>query len=319
MPRISILLPFKNASSFLDETLMSIRCQSDEDWELLAVDDASADDSVSIVSRHGQEDQRIRLFKNPGTGILPALQKSLDEAKGMYVTRMDADDLMPVDRLKMMKQALDQNLPKTIITGQVRYFSDQPVSPGYLTYESWLNEVNTHGKQWQNIYRECVVASPNWMMSADDLRSTGGFSNLQYPEDYHLVFKWYEHDFHIHTLPAVTLFWREHPGRLSRNSPDYHQQAFFSLKIREFIRLDLGEGPLVIWGNRNQKTRLTNRLLKLLGIPYLYLDMDNHHRIEGMGRIKLLIAVYPDKNQREHMEKYLSDLELKEGQHWWYL
>ena len=121
----------------------------------------------------------------------------------------------------------------------VKYFGEKPISEGYLKYENWINEINLTGKQWQQVYRECVIASPNWMVRKSDLDNIGGFNDLIYPEDYHLVFKWYQNRFDIHTIPEVTLYWREHPERTSRNSEYYAQKSFFNLKIHQFIKNDL--------------------------------------------------------------------------------
>ena len=53
---------------------------------------------------------------------------------------MDADDLMPEFKLEQMLQVLLQG-EKQIVTGKVRYFSPtEPISPGYLAYERWLND-----------------------------------------------------------------------------------------------------------------------------------------------------------------------------------
>src|SRR5690606_4549742 len=138
--RVSIIMPLKNASQWVEETIQSILKQTHEDWELIVVDDHSEDHSIEIVSNYVHQDNRIQLFKNASKGIIPALQLAFEKASGTYITRMDADDIMPVNRLKLMVEQL-QNLPdKAIVTGKVKYFSDTAVSPGYLKYEQWLNE-----------------------------------------------------------------------------------------------------------------------------------------------------------------------------------
>jgi hypothetical protein len=143
---------------------------------------------------------------------------------------MDADDIMPANKLLHFVQAL-QTEETDIVTGKVRYFATNgEVSPGYLSYEEWLNTRVDQSDFYDQIYRECTVSSANWLMRKVDLLNCGGFQGLNYPEDYDLLFRWYQHGFKIKGLDEVTHLWREHPERTSRNSADYAQDRFFRTK-----------------------------------------------------------------------------------------
>lgn len=318
MGLISIIMPVKNAAPFLEDCLKSIRNQSHIHWELVAIDDHSKDASLQILQEYATKDSRISFYQNPETGIISALQKALKESSGTYITRMDADDKMPDQRLARMEGELSQSGPRTIITGLVNYFSDGMVSSGYRTYEQWINEINLSGNQWNHIYRECVIASPNWMVRRDELLQIGGFDDLVYPEDYALVFMWYRNAFRIQTIPEVTLFWREHPQRTSRTSEHYDQRSFFRLKIREFIAQDYASGPLVIWGN-NRKTQLIKKILKSLEISWTQMDVSNYKDLAGISNPQVLIAVYPPATQRKKISEYLKSIGLEVGRNYWYV
>ena len=71
---VSIIMPFKNTWTFLTECLHSIRNQEYTEWELLAVDDHSTDGSYKLLIHFAEMDTRIRVFKNKGKGIIPALR-----------------------------------------------------------------------------------------------------------------------------------------------------------------------------------------------------------------------------------------------------
>ena len=64
MPGISIVMPFRNAAATLPEALVSVRAQTFTDWELLAVDDRSTDDSAAVVREFAAGDQRVHLLEN---------------------------------------------------------------------------------------------------------------------------------------------------------------------------------------------------------------------------------------------------------------
>ena len=163
-----------------------------------------------------------------------------------------------------------------------------------------------------------MIASPNWLTRKEDLVNIGGFKDLIYPEDYHLVLKWYQHEFTIAVIPETTLFWREHPQRTSRNSDNYGQKAFFELKINAFIEQDFKSDNLVIWGD-NEKTKLTDQILRKQKIPFIHLKKSTFNEIEKISQPQLLVGVYPMPKERMKLENYLQQLHLYEGIHWWYL
>lgn len=315
---ISIITPIKNADRWIDDCYRSIQQQSYSNWEWIVVNDHSSDNTATIITEYASRDHRVRPIENDGKGIISALQKALANAKGEYVTRMDADDLMPPKRLEKMFGAMQGAPANTLITGLVKYFDQETVSQGYQMYEEWLNEINLRGNQWSQVYRECVIASPNWLMRKMELDSIGGFSGLSYPEDYDLVFQLYKHNFQIEVIPEITLYWREHPDRTSRNSPNYQQEAFFELKVRRFLAIDYHDGPLIVWGN-NVKSRLSMDLLKQHGLVPIQQDLQNYRLIENIKSPQLLIAVYPESTEREKITSYLNSISMIEGRDWWWL
>lgn len=88
---ISVCIPVYNASRYLCECIDSILSQSFVNFELLVVDDGSTDDSVEIIRSYS--DSRIRLIENKHDYI-GSLNLLLQEARGKYIARMDADDVM---------------------------------------------------------------------------------------------------------------------------------------------------------------------------------------------------------------------------------
>jgi len=311
-------MPYKNAAEWISECLISIQNQSFENWEVIGVNDSSTDESEYIFLEFQKNDLRLKTFQNPGKGIISALNFGFHQSKGKYVSRMDADDLMPEKRLEQMRNLLLDFPEKTVVTGLVQYFSDQPISAGYQSYESWINDINLRGIQHQNIYRECVIASPNWLTSREVIDSIGGFENLNYPEDYDLVLKWYDQGLNFKVVPEVTLFWREHPKRTSRNSENYTQEAFFDLKINAFLQFDYRQNQLIIWG-KNPKSRLISKILEAGGIPFENHDLKDFRKAEKIQRPQILLAIYPSEKERKLIQNFLLSLDLQEGKDWWWV
>ncbi len=292
MSLISILTPYRNASNYILETGLSILAQSHTNWEWILVNDHSIENESEVIAGL-LNDPRISLVENDGKGIIDALCTGFAQANGEYITRMDADDVMPDFKLEQMLQTL-QNEKIHIVTGKVNYFSETGViSSGYLSYENWLNERVNAQDFYHHIYRECTLASGNWMMNKSDLEQCGGFTGLNYPEDYDLLFRWYESGYSIKGLDLVTHLWRDHDLRTSKTSSDYQQKAFFSLKINRFIALDWDSKQQLIVNGTGQKGRLTAKLLIELNVSFIWVSHEPEkfpdgifgHPLAGMNEI----------------------------------
>ncbi len=248
-PLISILTPFKNTAQFLPDCLNSIIGQTYQNWELIIVDDHSTDDSYNVVKGFQEIDSRIKLFTNDGVGIIDALRFAYSHSKGGYITRMDSDDIMDPEKLEVLLKNLTTFGRKHIALGLVKYFRLDGINEGYYKYEKWLNELTENGNNYSEIYKECVIPSPCWMIHRDDLETCGAFKPNLYPEDYDLTFRMYK--FKIKCIPCKKLlhYWRDYDSRTSRTSHYYTQNYFLDIKIKYFLELDHDSSrPLTVWG-----------------------------------------------------------------------
>jgi len=305
---ISILMPVRNEAKYLRACLDSIRQQTYQDWQLIVVDDHSKDETTVIIEEYAIKDQRILWSTNEGTGILPALQQAFVHSTGAFITRMDGDDLMPSSKLAVLLDLLKDAPLRTIATGKVRYFSESAVSNGYLRYEEWINERCEMNDHWKWVYRECVIASPNWLCRREDIIEIGEFTSQKYPEDYNMVLKWYEQGFQVNCSKEISHLWREHAERTSRNSPIYDQYSFFQLKISYLLKEFKSEQFLIL--GLGQKAKLCQEILKLNTRNFDRLDKlemflePNLLQITAANTI-ILVAVYPEKTERINLQEIL--------------
>lgn len=286
MPKVSILTPFKNAEKYILATAESILAQTETDWEWILVNDHSEQNEEEILSDL-LSDNRIQVLKNKGKGIIDALNSAFEQATGKYCTRMDADDLMAENKLKHFSEFLDQSNSKTIVTGKVRYFSEEyEVSEAFRKYESWLNHQVEKNDFYSEIYRECTLASGNWMMYTETLHSIGGFNQLKYPEDYDLLFRWYENKLSIKGIDEVTHLWREHSKRTSRTHTHYAQEAFFELKVKRLLDLDWN-GEQILLNGTGQKGRLTSKILIEQSVSFRWFSHEAEKFLKGIYGINI--------------------------------
>lgn len=275
---VSILIPFKNTKPYLVECLDSVLNQSYPHWELIIVDDHSTDHSYDIVYAYAEKDKRITLLKNDGHGIIAALQLAFLKSSGDFITRMDSDDIMHTEKLQLMVTDLKIHGKKHIALGLVKYFSANGIGDGYAKYESWLNTLTTQGNNYSEIYKECVIPSPCWMIHREDFLNCEAFTPNRYPEDYDLAFRFYKH--HIKCIPSDTIlhYWRDYSTRASRTDDHYAENHFLELKVDYFLALNYDElRPLTIWG-AGQKGKKVARLLKQKEINFIWI-CDNPKKI----------------------------------------
>lgn len=92
MKKVSIVMPVYNCEDYLKESLDSVLHQTLQEWELLCVDDGSADKSLEILKQYQSKDNRIRVYSQPNQGAGVARNLGLQHAQGEYIAFLDADD-----------------------------------------------------------------------------------------------------------------------------------------------------------------------------------------------------------------------------------
>lgn len=310
-PLVSIFIPFKNTEAYLTECLQSIKEQDYGNWEVLAVDDHSADGSYKIAELFAVRDYRFRVLKNNGTGIIPALRTAYASSSGRFVTRMDSDDIMTPDRLRHMVEALEGTGEGHLAVGKVKYFSIRGISKGYEQYEDWLNALTEKGDNYAGIYKECPVPSPCWMAYRTDFESCGGFREDRYPEDYDLCFRFYRAQLKVIPCNKVLHYWRDYDHRTSRTSEHYAQNYFLDIKLHYFLLLDRDpERPLAVWGAGNKGKAIAKSLADK-GLPFnwlcdnpkkigknIYGKAPEHYRkLDDLGNAQSIVTVANRKSQ----------------------
>jgi len=246
---ISIVMPAKNAAPYLADCLDSIINQTDLNWELIVTNDHSTDDTVLILEKYAKKDSRIKVLHNKGKGIIEALRLAYAHTVGNFITRMDADDLMASDKLESMKAQLMEYGIGHIALGQVNYFSENKLGDGYKKYETWLNTLIGSADNWKDLYKECVIPSPCWMVYRYDFEKANAFYSEYWPEDYDLCFRFYQAGLKPIASNKVLHYWRDYDDRTSRNDPHYSDNRFLDLKCHYFVKLGLSQKKnLVLWG-----------------------------------------------------------------------
>lgn len=119
---ISIVMPTYNAGKYIRETVDSIICQSFADFECIIIDDGSTDSTCDIICSY--DDERIVLIENRHD-FIGSLNIGLETARGKYIARTDADDIMHPDRLKIQHTIMETEPSITVCSTWMRQFGEK--------------------------------------------------------------------------------------------------------------------------------------------------------------------------------------------------
>ncbi|MDJ0806633.1 MAG: glycosyltransferase [Gammaproteobacteria bacterium] len=276
-PKLSILLPYKNAADTLDECLTSIAQQTLQAYELLAIDDHSTDQSYACVAARARTDPRIRHLLNPGQGIVAALNFGLTQSCTPFIVRMDADDRMLPERLQKQYECLRDDPHLSLLGTQVRAFARGRIEDGFNEYLAWQNQCLEHQDIIRDIYVESPFAHPSLAFRRDPVIEIGGYRDGTFPEDYDLWLRLYQTGHLMKKIPEVLLEWRDSRTRTSRTDPRCSRQAFDRIRAHYLARDPLlldRKNNLVVWG-AGRKSRKRCELLLVQGFETkAWIDID---------------------------------------------
>nr|WP_315126152.1 glycosyltransferase family 2 protein [uncultured Capnocytophaga sp.] len=158
---VTIGLPFYNAEKYLALTIESVLQQTYTDWELLLLDDGSTDNSLSIAQSYAQKDSRIKVISDGKNKNLAARLNELPSlAQGLYLARMDADDIMHSARIERQLAVLGTH-PEIDVLGTNAYIiNDENAVIGTrypLTPENTLTRV-------KSFIHPTIIAKKQWFL-----------------------------------------------------------------------------------------------------------------------------------------------------------
>lgn len=247
-PRVSTVLPVYNGAETIARAVMSIQSQGMKDWELIVVDDGSVDESAALVSELAESDGRITLLRRPHRGLVSTLMEGCALARGVFIARMDADDVSHPERFARQLAWFDEH-PEGALCGTQVHMAGARIGTGRRRYEAWLNGNTTHDAILRECFVECPIAHPTFMMRRQAFEAIGGYRVFDGPEDYDLVMRFLHGGFDVGNVASPLLEWHESSRRLSMTSARYSEASFRRFK-RDWLNRSriTGGRPLYQWG-----------------------------------------------------------------------
>ncbi|NDW09238.1 glycosyltransferase family 2 protein [Dysgonomonas sp. 520] len=174
-PLVSVLMPCYNAEAFVEEALLSILNQTYRNLEVIAINDCSKDNTLGVLEKIAAKDSRVKIFNNDtNLKLIETLNKGIDLCSGIYIARMDADDISLPERIEKEVSFLEQNADYDIVSTNFSTFRT-----GKKKLYPHVNPSKFEDIQAFTLFKSCVC-HPAVMIR----KSMFSRFNLRFEEDY---------------------------------------------------------------------------------------------------------------------------------------
>lgn len=269
---ISVIIPCYNAELYLKEALCSITNQSYKELEIIILNDGSSDKTLSILEESAKKDNRIKLINNhENIGLIKTLNKGIKQAKGVYIARMDADDISNLNRIELQKQFLEDNCLDLVSSG---FTIINPM--GKTIGKSFLKSTQPNSCLFQSFFSN-PIAHPLLLAKSEVLKSNFyGGENTKHSEDFELWNRLALKGYKIGNMKSDLLKYRKSESSISNKFEELqiHNHNIISKKnIERFFGFKISDRVISVINNR---ITVKNRFLDLFKAHFFLKKMALH-------------------------------------------
>ncbi len=212
---VSIIMPTYNASKYIEDAIESVLSQTYTNWELIAVDDGSTDDSYKKLISFSNIDKRIKVYRNKeNLGVGKTSNFAISKAKGKYITRFDSDDVMPEYRLEKQVDYLNKNKNVVLVGGQVETIDTRGRKIGDKVFPIKSKDI------YDGFFTFMTVQQGASMINISKLPKDFVWyeDKARTAEEVDLFFRMFKYG-KFSNLPETTLYYRQYKGSTSLKDP----------------------------------------------------------------------------------------------------
>lgn len=238
MPALSVIMPVYNTERFVAQTTESVLAQTFPDFELIAIDDGSADRSREILDGFAKRDARVRVVSRGNKGLVATLNEGLSLARSPLIARIDADDLCDPRRFELQTRALGEN-PNLVAVGSCAAAIDEDGN----RLGDYSTPLTHEAIEASHLRGDSAIHHPSVMFRADIVRDLGGYRELVPCEDFDLWLRLGEVG-RLANLPERLITKRLFAGSIVATTLDKRQRVLERIMAEAWQRRRLpGEPP----------------------------------------------------------------------------
>ncbi len=209
-PALSVVLPVYNAANFLEAALNSVLSQDFRDFECIAINDGSTDQSGLILDQYQKRDARMHVLHQDNAGLVETLNRGIAASRAPLIARMDADDICLPGRFAAQMQHFRGRNDLAALGGQIQLINEQGDLLRTVDYPA-------SGKELEALL--CMgspVAHPAVMLRKAAVQKVGLYrKTFRHVEDYDLWLRLYEAGYAIENLKVPLIGYRQHGKKVS--------------------------------------------------------------------------------------------------------
>ena len=226
---VSVVIPAFNAESTIEETVASVLRQTWPDFEVVVVDDGSADRTAERVQAIADRDQRVRLYRQENRGVAEARNRAVRESRGDWIAPLDSDDIYHPEALAEYVRCAASGSDRLAVVYCWSIDIDERGSP-----MGRISAASVRGDVFATILCHNFLGNGSCtMIRRTALEHAGGYDPA-FPgtEDWLVCLRLAE-DFEFAPVPRVLVGYRQGARSLSRN---YEAAAVRQAAILEGVR-----------------------------------------------------------------------------------
>lgn len=155
--KVSIIIPVYNAEKFIGKTMESVLNQTYKNWEMLIFNDKSKDDSLKIIKKYSEKDERIKVIDSKeNVGVVTARNKLTEIATGEFIAFLDADDYWREEKLEKQIKFMKEQNALISCTEYTRVTEDEKEINDII-----IKEIITYEDMLKNNYLGCLTVIYN--------------------------------------------------------------------------------------------------------------------------------------------------------------
>src|SRR5581483_3605113 len=209
-PKVTVYVSCHNYGRYLSQALESVAAQTLADWELILIDDGSADDTRKVAEEFAARfSDRVKLIHHETPkGLRGCANDALDAARGDYIMRLDADDFLDENALLVMTHFLDSHPELGLVYPNFTYVDEH----GSVLGTEYRKKIGTEAK-----LLDLAPHGACTMVRKRALKSIGGYDEQYDAQDGQELWLKILHRFGVGNVTTPLFYYRQHDSSLSRD------------------------------------------------------------------------------------------------------
>ena len=231
---VTAIVPVYRGERTLAQALSSLLAQDIDGLEVIVIDDGSPDRSADIALKMQETaDGRLTVLRQSNCGLAATLNRGIGFARGKYIARQDADDIVLAGRLAKQFAYLEANPDVAMVGTWAHIYAEDAPTQRY----------HRHRRSAEALRLELLFDNPfvhsSMMIRTDVLREIGGYCEdkaRQPPEDYELWSR-IARKYRVANIPEVLTVYREVAGSISRTGENPFQAKVVGIATENIYHL----------------------------------------------------------------------------------